>query len=233
MNKNTLVIGFVALVAIVLATIALVTQPKHGKPGDRGEDGKTIIERITDTVSPRLGGVTNFDILNVGTTSQSVESTSVSTSTVKSGFDNNGLFSYAEKGTCQDRNGILMERENPFDATSTVTFASINVDSSGTTTAQISVGTTSTAGLPRPPVQPNMINNFPIRFNTKGFIANTSSSTNMNTASTVGSLILGPDDWLKFFASGTGTGATSFNDNGGVVGGNNTFACTYNFEIRR
>ncbi len=247
MNKIKLFIGGFALVAVAsIATIAYQIKGDGGIVRDTVKNQVSQIEAQTNPIVTRLrdilaasgilGGVTNYDILGLGDRSL----TQASTTQVTSGIDNNGVFEWADSQACADATSTLASIVNPFRATSTATYAKIDVTEFGTTTALLSVGTTSASGIADPPVQPNLINLWPIQYGKKGTaVMRTGTSTPYVgeatgvASTTVSQLVLGPYDKIIFFASGTSTGATSFNYNGGVVGGNNTFQCRYSVKITR
>lgn len=225
MNKDKFIIGGV-LVAIVLATIAFFNTGQ-----------KTIVEKIIEkSTGVQLGGVSNLDILNVGPNGLSQSSTTQTTS----GFDNNGLFEYATTGTCNDATSTVFAIQNPFRATSTAIYASFDVNTPATTTVVFSVATSTSSGADNPPIGPHLIAFNSVRFGRKGHIysgSHASSSIVINSSNAtntpVTAIDLGPWDYLIGFVSGTSSGATSFNYNGGVLGGNNTFACTYSVKFIR
>ena len=248
MNKIKLFIGGFALVAVAsVATIAYQSKGDGGIVRDVVKNQVSQIETQTNPIVTRLrdilaasgilGGVTNYDILGLGDRSL----TQASTTQVTSGIDNSGVFEWSDSQACADATSTLASIVNPFRATSTVTHARIDVNESGTTTALLSVGTTSASGIADPPVQPNLINLWPVEYGKKGTAITRISTTTpyvgqaavAYSSTTVSQLVLGPYDKVIFFASGTSTGATSFNYNGGVVGGNNTFQCRYSVKITR
>lgn len=224
MNKQKFIIGGV-LVAIILATFALLSKPTNVIE-------KHIIEKEN---GDKLGGVSNLDILNVGGTAL----TQASTTLITSGLDNNGLFEYATTGTCNDASTTLFAIQNPFRATSTVVKADVHITEFSTTTVLTTVGTSSVAAPNDPPIGPHLISFWPTLFGKKNdMYSGAASSTSILTSgiatnTPVTAVILGPWDYLVGFANGTTTGSTNFNYNGGVIGGNNNFACTYSVKFSR
>lgn len=124
MNKKYIGIG--AVVVMLFWLIYLTARQPSG----------TIVERIEQVAASPLGGISNLDILNVGPNSLS----QATSSTVTSGFDNNGLFESVSTGTCADATSTLFAVKNPFRATSTAN-AIVDISQIGTTSLAVGANT--------------------------------------------------------------------------------------------
>lgn len=222
LNKVCIFSSVLALVAIVLATIAFV------KPGSLKSLGSVDISSFS-VQAPSSGAWTAFDNVLSGEL-RTASSTFTSIMTVSATTTFQGLSCVNVEGTLADATTTLLGNENLFGATSTLQNFRTYITVGATSTISFEVGTSTTRfGTPgavsttsRTIIQPMIIATSSQATLIQGAVA-----ADSNASST--QIVLGPT--MRIVAQARSGDAS--NDVGGVIGTTNVFAGTYKYGLCR
>lgn len=179
---------------------------------------------ITSSSNGRFGATTRFSGVTVGADGLIVNGPTTFSATTTAGSVARTYLS----GSFADATTTIFAVQNPFLATSTVSLSELFVTGASTSTIAISVAT-STNQYPTSVSAGSLINSASFATSTLGQVVNgaTAGSTGFVSAGTNSQqrIILGPNDYIVGFVTGSITT--------GVTGTDNTFAGSYRLEIFR
>lgn len=140
-------------------------------------------------------------------------------------------------GSFADATTTLFSMTNPFGATSTVRFANADITGVSTSTLNFEMGTTTSANVAptsNAQISGSLIDGS-VATSTLAYFSSGVGTAGMAAGGTTAggtsqrSIQVGPTERIALYATSTNGNA----DNGGILGGNNTFAGTFNFEVCR